>query len=150
MSNQTALEFDAVILMTPVRRPLGPFKPYETKKFELPADEANDPLDRELGAATTARVPKPAIRPANPAGGESVSDGTDSSYDNLSELDWPEASQLLDAASKRLSQYDRDWVVGLTRQPIHTVESPNTKRHLVTSLYAWPVVRQSKTKADGD
>jgi hypothetical protein len=59
-----------------------------------------------------------------------------------SEATWPndESRVVVEAAINRLRTPGGDWVFGLTRQPIHSVRSPDTPRHLGATIYAWPVV----------
>jgi hypothetical protein len=154
VSNQTGIEFEELILVAGGQRSLGRCKPYETKEIEVEqlADSQYDPTAHDLEAMQNRRAPRnttPAKSQTSPPGDPSATppDAGDSPA-GPSELDWPEARALFQNAAGRLNQQNRNWIFGLTRQPIHTIDSPDAKRHLVTSLYAWPVVRESKSKSE--
>jgi hypothetical protein len=156
ISNQTAIDFEEVILIAGAHRSLGRLKPYETKQLEVSslADSPLDPSNRELDTIQSHRSSKNIAVAGNQSGTASEGSTPGHEPNELTSApavtDWPEAQSLLQTTAARLSQHNRDWVFGITRQPIHSVESPNTKRHLIASLYAWPVVRQTKTNPDAN
>lgn len=156
VSNQTTIEFEELILVAGTQHSLGALKPFKTKELEiiLPADSKDDPNDRVLGATQGLRIPSSTAAVKNQAGMSAGALATPPDTSDMpigpSELDWPEARALIQSAAARLNQQNREWIFGITRQPIHSIETPDTKRHLVTSLYAWPVVRESKTKVKAD
>ncbi len=121
--NQTPIAFETVRLLssTGVLEEMGSLKPLEKKRLPAPqlaleSRQAN--ASHLVGAANSPRPDKP--------------DGKD-------EAMGPEASALLSAAQHRFAATRREWVLGLTRDPVHRIDSPDTRRQFCATLYVWPV-----------
>jgi hypothetical protein len=153
VSNQTGIAFNELIVVAGGQRSLGLFKPFESREFEIDllADPQTDPTSRERESIYDRRAMETKVAVQKQASGASPSanptvEASDSPI-TPDDLDWPEARALVQNAAGRLNQQNRNWIFGLTRQPIHPIESPDAKRHLVTSLYAWPIVQDPKSNS---
>ncbi len=151
VNNQTTIPFESVSLIGAIRHTIGPIGPFRAEQFVLPegaADWIKDDetplsaaIDRKMGSllSTSAAAPRSDSTP-KPAVAESPKPNDDPNPDaDFESLQGPEAARLLSMAANRLRDGSRLWVVGLTRQPIHKIESPDAKKSYSVTLYAWPV-----------
>ena len=128
ISNQTELAFEEISILSGTRRPFGPLKPFETQSITLPSDEGPDSGDRGTDDSKPNTL-------------------SDTPVLNSLATDWPEAETLLAEASRRLSQRNSLWILGLTRKPVYEISSLDARRHLVATVFAWPVVSASSGSA---
>jgi hypothetical protein len=159
ISNETDIPFESIVLAGGSPRHLGPLKPFESATTILSRpdlgetsgrnspDAQVDSVGGRTGAGGTAaggvasprrgkfEVPTFDSTQRTPLG---AAVGEDSAWPN------DEARALFDAAAARVRPRGGDWVFGLTRQPIHPVNSPDTKRQIVATVYTWPVVAPGK------
>jgi hypothetical protein len=158
ISNGTEISFENLMFVSGGEYSLGPLKPFETINLEL-STEASDSPDgytpggypnpksrTDHGRATLIRKgPAPSESSQQTGAEESASSA------ELSDAKWPndESHALFESALSRLKSRGGDWVFGLTRQPIHSVRSPNTARQLNATIYAWPVTPFGTTSMSG-
>jgi hypothetical protein len=122
IANDTELTFESVAILGAGRHMVGPIKPFQATTVNLPKSELP-------GSDATVESGAPA--------GFSASQAESTAVDTR----WPTDEALaLYAAASRLVSRGGNWVLGLTRQPVHDVRSPDTKRQIVATVYAWPVV----------
>jgi hypothetical protein len=124
--NDTELSFDLVAVVKAARYMVGPIKPFQSTTVDLSRSEqlgsGAAPVNAAAGEASESRVGSPAA-----------------------DLNWPTGEALaLYSAAARLTSHGGDWVLGLTRQPVHDVRSPDTRRQLATTLYAWPITERGR------
>jgi hypothetical protein len=153
ISNQTPLEFHTVKLMLGgASRSVGALRPYQTRALDVPEWSRPESDSAAQQASTTEDLAKilydvaigtaPATRAQPPEPSEPSDDSPSPP------IDWPEVNHLLDTASRRLGGSDRAWLLGITRQPMHAIESPDTGYELITSVYAWPVTGAPEPRRD--
>lgn len=147
VSNQTEIPFEEVLLGSDPPYRVGPMKAFESVLIPGSDDKAH--LQGSFPSPTSL-----SSRDPNKASGARRARSADDLAGSTVAGSWPsdEAGALLRTAATKLAGYSGyklngltgDWVFGLTRQPIHAVRSPDTRRQYIATVYMWPVNLRSQ------
>jgi hypothetical protein len=140
VENETDIAFDSIVLAGGGQHQMGPLRPFQSATVQLSHPELWDLDGRRLSAETGGFSQRVGQSELQRPGSAAERDQRGSAHDQSSL--WPddEARALFDAAATQVRPRGGDWVFGLTRQPVHSVKSPDTKRPIVATVYVWPVV----------